>query len=275
MSSRGSELISEHQTGPGVSHIWRLSSLQDAVGTLHLTHSGTPSYVAGRNSNAIDFNSIQGLWHNTDTLKSLFTGAFTLEYWINPRGVGSHISEDSGNIFTYLASTNPGAGDLHWIFNHALFDAGGGKVMLYVYWNPTSDSYQEVDFDVDPDGLLDINTWSHVAIRKTLRPDGKLDLDYFKNGSRIAICHPYSSDNDPAGENPDMGRGMPNMADIGTTGYTLFIGGCYTFKSGGVPVGYDDGQGDNGPFDGRLDDIRLSNFARTDRDILESYRKGL
>jgi len=261
-----------------VEHLWRLDSIPggiapDAVGNLvPLTFSDpTPSIVSGEIDGALDFDDAQVLYAETNSLKTFFEGPFTIEAWVKPRG---SFDEGTGNIVSYLASGANDDGQLHWLFNFAFSfgDAPPGQCYAYIYYELNDDASLWVDVDWNTT-YFDLDVWAHIALRKTVRADGKVNWDLFKNGVRLVPCSPYDQDG-PTGENPDIPRGLAQVVDPNPlVDYTLVVGGAYTNQSPSIPAGYPFGP--DGPLDGMIDDVAFVNVARTDRLILDSYLKGL
>lgn len=244
----------------------------DAAGNADLTFTDlTPTLEAGKISQALVFNSAEALYAAGSTfLTNLFLGSWTFHIWVKP--VAPAIDDPSGNLLTYIG-TAPGDGDtLNWLCNIVAYldPLTPGFFRPYVYWDTLGGDYVYLEW---PSVSLALNQYHFLSVRKTVRPDGLVDLDLFINGARETSAVPVDSSAGP-GEHPILARGLVNATDViaDPSRFNLILG-SYTFNGPIIPPEYS--AGPDGSLTGSFDDTSVVAGAQTDRAILDFYRRSL
>lgn len=219
--------------------VWHLnSSLADSTSnTNNLTDVGTVGYLAGNTGNALDLPGTSAKWAyvRTDTNTELrTTGQCTYEAWANPDAIAGYLINNEGR-----GAWADGRGAGLYLINATSklgFKLGDG-----------SGSWRAVS------GTATISTgaWRHLVGRYDnanfkLFVDGALDAtNAWSNGT-------WSWD-----------RGTGNYPDPST----LYIAGDH--NNGGT--GNTDTANMSGWFDGRIEEVRISNVARSDDWLKATY----
>jgi hypothetical protein len=262
---------------PETALLYRFDSLvgqdvSDVAGNADLTFTDlTPTLEPGRINQALVFNSPEILYAAGSTfLTDLFIGSWTFHMWVKP--VAMAIDDPSGNLLTYLGSTPVDGEPMNWLCNIvAYLDPGTpGFFRPYVYWDQLGGDYVYLEW---PSMSLALNQYHFLSVRKTVRLDGKVDLDLFVNGVREVSPAAVDSSAGP-GEHPILARGLINAIDaLGDPArYNLTLG-SYTFNGPIIPPEYP--AGPDGSLLGSFDDTSVVAGAQTDRAILDFYRRSL
>jgi hypothetical protein len=204
---------------------------------------GKPPSVAGQVGGARQVNSsryFQGLGNSNFGFS--FQNQYSIESWVNP----SPGNVNSGTLFVYAGRNYQT--DLNHLSLADVFYSSGSNIGIH-HWRSTA-SYSTLISS----GALIPNTWSHVAVVKSLS-SSSVSYKVYINGAL---------DTDfgliPAG----LSGGLPFISG---SGHLIGVGNYVT--SAGL------GLGSESSFSGSIDDTRISDLALSSNKILESYNRGI
>jgi hypothetical protein len=224
--------------------LWRLNEASasdnavDATGSYNLTQFGSPDIVAGKAGNArlLDGSTKFFQRQGDAALGTALNGNWTFEGWVyldNTFSTAAAIFVYNGLAFSF----NPSDVIL------AEIGVDSNRKILTHQWHTTG-SFTTVTST----GTLQTGQYNHVAVSRTAEGGNLFTYRIYLNGA---------IDNTTTGVS---GLASP------VAGASHFIGlGCYT-DIAGFGVG-------SAKLNGRLDDVRISNIARSDAEILQSYQR--
>lgn len=236
--------------------LWRIDEIVDvdplidiaSLGPYPLTAFGNPIIQPGKilrarinagfqyQGGAVDFFEGPG----DANFGSVLNGDWTIEMWINPANPavngGGVLFIYNGLQFTFVQADT--------IMAEFTFNSTTNKINLQAWQNIGS------AVSADSVGTIVPGDWSHVALSRTAEGGNLFTYKMYINGILDS-----TQVNVPGFDYAVTGAGQY----IGLGNYTDIIG---------FGVG-------SGPFNGLIDDTRISSIARSDAEILESYNRGM
>ncbi len=190
-----------------------------------------------------------------ETLGDAFNGDWTIEMWMKPSEGTDHGSE---TLFFYAGA--------NW-FGDSVQDTEGILASLF-FQNGTTEGNRQVGFnfqekvsgtintflsnaDIDPDA------WNHIALSRELYDTSRYNYRIYINGVLDLTANNVTEDDQTLELVDPPGGSDTHRISVGNTHNDAVLGAA-----------------PQSVFEGRLDDLRVSNIRRSNLEIFESYERG-